>query len=329
MRGHIGAEDMAEYQAGLIAGRRGRAFAAHLAVCGDCGMLADRLASVSALLAATPLPAVPEALTARLDAALATEMANAHLAERPVAGSSPAPASRPLAAGGLAADGLAADAPGRVDQPPRRSGFRRSGSPRSAPGSAPPWRSRLVAAAAAAALLGAAGYVFTRPGSSSSSSAASSAAGSAAGSGVSHAARSAQQPSAMAPAAAGPAPSSAASGSKYNAGSGVGQVEVVPSLVRYRYSTFVHQVEAQVIKFRSLLPAAKPASAGLTACVTRITGDIAPILVETATYNGAYATIIVAYVDHAERAWAVGPACSGTDSDIKLAVVLPAGISAP
>ena len=61
MRGqmaHLDAEVLAEFRAGLIAGRRGAAITAHLAGCDRCTALGDQLAGVSALLAAVPLPAV-------------------------------------------------------------------------------------------------------------------------------------------------------------------------------------------------------------------------------------------------------------------------------
>ena len=59
MRGqmaHLDAEVLAEFRAGLIAGRRGARITAHLAGCDRCTALDDQLAGVSALLAAVPDP---------------------------------------------------------------------------------------------------------------------------------------------------------------------------------------------------------------------------------------------------------------------------------
>jgi len=73
MKGHLDADVLAEYRAELITGRRRRAIAAHLLACAECAALDARLAQVSALLAATPVPAVPDALARRLETVLAAE----------------------------------------------------------------------------------------------------------------------------------------------------------------------------------------------------------------------------------------------------------------
>ena len=86
--GHLDPDTAAEFRAGLIGsrglvkGRRGRAIAAHLAGCADCGALGDRLAEVSALLAAAPVPSLPDALARRLDSALAAEVQHSGSPER-------------------------------------------------------------------------------------------------------------------------------------------------------------------------------------------------------------------------------------------------------
>jgi hypothetical protein len=72
---HLDAEVLAEFRAGIITGRRGAMLAAHLADCDRCAELGDRLAEVSAMLAAAPTPAIPGAVASRLDTALAAEVA--------------------------------------------------------------------------------------------------------------------------------------------------------------------------------------------------------------------------------------------------------------
>src|ERR1700677_1822498 len=79
MTAHLDADGLAEYSAGLVAGRPRRAIAAHLSGCAECGALAAQLAEVTVLLAAAPLPPVPDGLIKRLDLALTAEYA-----ERPV-----------------------------------------------------------------------------------------------------------------------------------------------------------------------------------------------------------------------------------------------------
>jgi hypothetical protein len=74
MNGHIDADRLAEYRIGLITGRRGRDIAAHLATCAECAVTSDRLAEVSVLLAAAPLPAIPDVVAARLQAAMDAEI---------------------------------------------------------------------------------------------------------------------------------------------------------------------------------------------------------------------------------------------------------------
>jgi len=64
---------LAEFRAGLIAGRRGRRIGAHVAGCDRCAALGDRLAGVSALLAGVPPPVMPPSVAQRLDAVLAAE----------------------------------------------------------------------------------------------------------------------------------------------------------------------------------------------------------------------------------------------------------------
>lgn len=82
MKGHLDADVLAEYRAWLITGRRRRAIAAHLSGCAECAALDARLAQVSALLAATPAPSMPDAVSRRLDDALAAEVHRPIPAER-------------------------------------------------------------------------------------------------------------------------------------------------------------------------------------------------------------------------------------------------------
>jgi hypothetical protein len=80
--GHLDADVLAEYRAGLITGRRRRAIAAHLADCAQCAAVGGQLAELSALLAAVPSPAMPDSVAQRLDTVLAAEVARREDAER-------------------------------------------------------------------------------------------------------------------------------------------------------------------------------------------------------------------------------------------------------
>jgi hypothetical protein len=138
---------LAEYRAGVISGRRGARIAAHLSACDHCAAVGDQLAEISVLLAATPVPAMPDSVARRLETVLAAEAANRNDAER-----------------------AGAQAPGERPAHPRRP---RGGG----------WRLvtvRVLAPAAAVVALAAVGFELSHTGGPAKSSAASSAAGSAA-----------------------------------------------------------------------------------------------------------------------------------------------------
>jgi hypothetical protein len=139
--GHPESDVLAEYQAGLVTGRRRASIASHLAACDHCAGLSGQLAEVSALLAATPASAMPDDVARRLDLVLAAETAQRDSSERTVDDS---PAHRPASPG-----------------PRRRWDFRLV-------------TQRILVPAAAVVVLAAGGFGLSRiTGSSSSSSAAS------------------------------------------------------------------------------------------------------------------------------------------------------------
>jgi hypothetical protein len=84
MMTHPDAEVLAEFRAGLVAGRDGARISAHLADCVRCAGVCDQLAEVSALLAAVPVPALPDPVAQRLETVLAAEAANRFSSERAV-----------------------------------------------------------------------------------------------------------------------------------------------------------------------------------------------------------------------------------------------------
>ena len=149
---HPDSEVLAEFRAGLITGRSGARISAHLAACERCAGLSDQLAEISALLAAVPAPAMPDAVARRLEGVLAAEAANRDSSERAVDPRSPDRTTRP--------------------RPRRHWDFRLVAL-------------RVLAPAAAVVVLAAGGYGLSRIGGSSTSSQAAS-------SGVASAASSAQ-----------------------------------------------------------------------------------------------------------------------------------------
>ena len=144
---HPDSDVLAEFRAGLVTRRRRARIASHLAACERCTGLSGQLGEISALLAAVPAPAMPDAVFQRLEQVLAAEAAQRNYAER------------------SAGDG----APDRAASPPPRRG----------------WDFRLVALrvlapAVGVVLLAAGGYGLSRIGGSSTGSGTSGSAASAA-----------------------------------------------------------------------------------------------------------------------------------------------------
>jgi hypothetical protein len=336
--GHLDPDVVAEFRAGLItdrglAGRRGRAISAHLSACAACAALDARLARVSALLAAAPVPAVPSAVAHRLDstlAALAAESQNPISVER----SSVHPTPRRVPSGADGSRDTGSRETGSRDTGSRDTGSLDTGSRDDARWSRRVWRARLLAPAAAAlAALAGAGYGLSQLPSSSTSSTPTTASGAGAGSSAEYRAPG----TSVAPGAAG---ATAAGGSStfsperrqgvqnpngtYSEGN---QVVVVASNLDYQPATWRDQVEAQ-LRASHTLPTGR-ASAPVTACVLHATNGSPRLLVETARYRGAPATVIVVPGAGADVALVAGPGCSATNSDILARAVLSSGTSAP
>jgi hypothetical protein len=268
---HPDSQDLAEFRAGLITGRRGARISAHLAACERCAGLCDQLAEVSVLLAAVPVPAMPDAVARRLEGVLAAESARRDHAER------------------IAGDSSRDRAP---DPRPRRG-----------------WDFRLVtlrvlAPAAAVAVLAAGGYGLSRIGGGSTPSAAS---GSAASSTATRAAGAQARPQAR---PAGPA-GSAGSASRYSVVAPlVG--EVVTSQTNYQRGTLRQQLADEMRRnARDTAGSRGPASKSLEECVLRVAGAEpgAVKLVEKARFEGQPAIVIVAASGRHDTAWVTTANC--------------------
>ena len=92
---HPDPEVLAEFRAGLMPGRSGGRISAHLAACEHCADLCGQLAEVSALLAAIPPPALPDQVAQRLDRVLAAEADRRKESERTVLRAAAARVRRP------------------------------------------------------------------------------------------------------------------------------------------------------------------------------------------------------------------------------------------
>jgi hypothetical protein len=341
MRGHPDDETIAAFREDLLPARRAARIAAHLAECPRCAEVDAQLAAVTAALARTPTPPMPASLTARLDAALAAEVA-----ARSAASASPAHAD---SAGGAAPAGPAAagpaDRPAAADRTaspaahahrgpgtgPEHTGQGRTGPGHTGPGHTGPGRGRpgrragrpragsrlslrIASVAAAVVVLAGGGYAIARVvsgGQELSTSSSSAASGSAA---------SRPSGSALAPEAAPRAPTQGlplvASGTTYRAG----QLPAQVAAVLKRYPAHGH------------VNAAPPAAAGaaafphLAACVSHVAAGQRPRLVDVAHYGSQPAAVIVVPVPGTAtvRVSVVGPGCSAQGGDVITQFSMPA-----
>lgn len=301
MRGqmaHLDTEVLAEFRAGLIAGRRGARITAHLAGCDRCTALDDQLAGVSALLAAVPLPAMPDSLARRLDTVLAAE------------------ASRP--------EQVTTDQAERGDAErlahPSTARTRRSrlSSPR---------LSLRVLAPVAAVVVAAGGFGLSQLAGSGGQVTASSG---------SSAERAAGQPAA-APSHANSAKSPVVRGAAGTAPHArlltPGNFPLVAGTVAFSAdpATLKQQVEREL---RTPPPTgaaatARPVTSQLRGCVQNLTHGVGLVRVESGRFGGKPATLVVARTGADDTAWIAGPDCSATSRDVLATTTVTPGTSEP
>ncbi|HEY1624202.1 MAG TPA: hypothetical protein VGG16_10435 [Streptosporangiaceae bacterium] len=291
MNGHIDADGIAEYRAGSITGRREQQIAAHLAMCAQCASVSDRLAEVSLLLAAAPLPAVPDAVAARLQAAFD--------AESPLSSEqSPLSSEQTVVT-------------------PARSRFR---LPRLSP-------LRLLAPVAALAVLAAGAFGLSHLDGSSASGpavAAGSAAesGSSAASGAERAAAPEMSPPLEGSFATGHADEGQAIGPDAQP-----PLIAASSTVDFQADTLGKQMNA-LFQDRAQLRTTQ-ATASLKSCVRTVAGSKRVDLVVSARYAGAPATVVFVSDGSGYQAIVAGTHCSATERDILATAVVQSGISTP
>lgn len=300
MRGHLDAETVADFREDLLSGRKAARVAAHLSACPQCAEVDAQLAAVTTALAAAPTPPVPPSLAARLNAALAAEIA-ARAGEAAAGATSTAARTAGTAALTTA---RAAEAAGSAAAPRHTAGRRRGAGRWFSPLSL-----RLVAATAAVVLLAGGGYVVSRLVAGGTSGVTASSAGAAKPS--SGAAR--RPAMSLAPESASPALGAAA-------------LPVIASGTDYR----PRQERAQVARVlqRSPGPAGVPgtkhvppaavAFPHLAACVAAVTGGGRPRLVDVAHYGARPAAVIVLPVAGSQmvRVWIVGTRCPAHGGDV-------------
>jgi len=308
VRGHADAETLAAFREELLSRRKAARVSAHLAACSRCAGLDAQLAEVRALLTRTTAPPMPDALTARIEAAIAAEAATR---------------------AATAADGSAAAAAG-AGAPSRDGAARPSGQPagRTARPPARPRRSilalRVAAVTAAVVVIAGGGYGVAKLLAGSPGNGTAAVNGAAA-------------PKAPAPAPSGPRMSAGGFESGGGAAaSGAAAARIVSSGTNYQPSQLKSQVSAVLAQHGGSTaegpgpsPNNRPASTSrqLPACVTQVTGGIRPLLVDHASYQGHPATVIVvpSAAPGKLRAVVVAGECTGPTSH----VLATATISAP
>jgi hypothetical protein len=145
VRGHADAATLAAFREELLSARKAAQVSAHLAACPRCAALEAQLAEVTTLLSRATAPPMPDALTARIQAALAAEAA----ARTPA--TAPAPEPVPAMSGAVTHDGTRSSNGHRAgDAAGRRPGWRGHGRS---------WLTlRVAAVTAAVAVIAGGGY---------------------------------------------------------------------------------------------------------------------------------------------------------------------------
>jgi hypothetical protein len=280
---------LAEFRAGLVTGRHGARIASHLAACDQCAGVSDQLAEVSVLLAAAPVPAMPDDLARRMDLALAAEAEKRHSAERAVDGSPRHRAS--------------------VPDPRRRWDFRLV-------------TQRILLPAAAVVVLAAGGFGLSRvTGASSSSSAASGTAAEPAASAVS-------VPSAAGLPGSGTKHRSGANPAieapfSFQVVNSV--VNYLPATLRQQLTTELHQHPQPAAGPQTL---SSGSVKGCVLRVTGGASSVRLAMVERAHFQSQPAIVIVAVSGLQYRAWVVASGCSASSDHVLATTTLP-GTSAP
>ena len=302
MREHADAETLAAFREELLPRRKAARVSAHLAACSRCAELDAQLTEVSALLTTSATPPMPDALTARIEAAIAAEAAAraATAADGIIAAADGAVSG----GNGTVAVGAAGAGTGPRDRAARPS--------RPAAGRGRSWLALRVAAVAAAFVVvaggsyGAARLLSGNPESAPSSGSGSAAAKASGGLRIPSAGKSA------------PAARIVSSGTNYQPGQLGAQVSAVLSQ---------HGASASAATGPGVSAANQPAAAAphVPACVPHVTGGKRLLLVDRAKYQGRPATVIVTSgtTSGTVRALVVAGACTATNGRVLATITFP------
>jgi hypothetical protein len=330
VRGHADAATLAAFREELLSARKAAQVSAHLAACPRCAALEAQLAEVTAMLNRATAPPMPEALTTRIQAALAAEAAARTPAAAPAPEPAPAMAGAAVKGNGEAGGGVRrGDGHRAGEDAGRRAGWR--GHDRS-------WLAlRVAAVTAAVAVIAGGGY-----GVSQLLSGGSPAVNGAAGSGAA-APNLRKLPSSGPRMSAGginQAPGSASGASATGGGKlNTAAPLVVSSGTNYRpkslgaqASTVLNRVTPGTNSSPKPLPTVAPAQdqarlfPHLQACLIHIGKGQRPQLIDLAKYQGHPALIVVLPSPNGgrPRASAIAPGCTATAAHFLATAPLPA-----
>ena len=306
MRRHADAETLAAFREELLSRRKAARVSAHLAVCSRCAGLDAQLTEVSALLTASTAPPMPDALTARIAAAIAAEAAAraATTADHAVATADGTVAVG--AAGGVTGPHDRAARPARPSRPPGGPGRARLAL-------------RVAAVTAAVVVVAGGGYGVSRLLAGSPPSGTSGGAGSEAAPATGFHGNASREPAGLgAPSAGGlvPAVRIVSSGTNYR-----------PGQLEAQVSTVLTQHGASAGAKTGSSPANQPAASlpAVPACVPHVTGGKRPLLVDLAKYQGRPATVIVipGATSGTLQAFVVADPCTATTGRVLAKATFP------
>ena len=330
MRGHADAATVAAFREELLSARKAAQVSAHLAACPRCAALETQLAEVTTVLSRATAPPMPDALTARIQAALAAEAA-ARATDAP-----------PLAA----AAGAGAAAPGAAGQngSPGTNGQDRT---RRAAGSRTGWRGhgrswlalRVAAVTAAVAVIAGGGYGVAQlltgsPAVTGAASRPASAPGGAAAPNI-------KVKGPVPRMSAGGFNAAPASGPASGTGSSAGTFAplVITSGTNYQPATLAAQASTVLARLaRSAHSSARPGPTlaprqnqaslfpDLRSCLIHIANGQHPLLVDLARYQGHPALVVVLPSANGgqPRALVLAPGCTATTAHVLATATLPA-----
>jgi hypothetical protein len=326
VRGHADAATVAAFREELLSARKAAQVSAHLAACPRCAALEAQLAEVTTVLSRATAPPMPDALTARIQAALTAEAAARATDAPPLAAAAGAGAAAPGAAGHDGSPGT--NGQDRTRRAARsRTGWRGHGRS---------WLAlRVAAGTAAVAVIAGAGYGVAQLLTASPA--------------VNGAASRAASGGAAAPniRVKGPVPRmsaggfNAAPGSASGTGSSAGTFAtlVISSGTNYQPATLAAQASTVLARLvRSAHSSARPGPTlaprqnqaslfpHLQSCLIHIASGQRPLLVDLAHYQGHPALVVVLPSTNGgqPRALVLAPGCTSTTAHIIATATLPA-----